>query len=370
MTKPKILVTGATGKTGSTVVTELLKNGFPVRAVGRTYDARSERLKHLGAETVVADLFDVDQLSDALRGTQRAYYCPPTHPQMIQSAAAFAFAVREARIESLVGLSQWLASPEHPSLLTRHHWLADRLLETIPGVALTIVNPGFFADGYLVPISYAAQLGVFAMPAKGDSRNPAPSNEDIARVAVAALIDPERHAGKTYRPTGPQSLSVSEMAEILSRVVGRRVRHVRTPLWMFYKAARSAGIGTYVLSNFRRYIDELDAGTFAFGGPTRDVLEVTGRQPEDFETVARRYAAHPRAQRTTGNVLQALAEFVSLPILPGLNPQRYERERTLPAPPSPRYDMESERWKTEHRRLLDHLATGDTRAPRRVNAGH
>jgi uncharacterized protein YbjT (DUF2867 family) len=89
---PKILVTGATGKTGSCVVTELLEKGFPVRAVVRTQDARSERLKRLGAETVVADLFDFDQLSDAMRGTQRAYYCPPIHPQMIQSAVALQLA--------------------------------------------------------------------------------------------------------------------------------------------------------------------------------------------------------------------------------------------------------------------------------------
>ncbi len=67
----------------------------------------------------------------------------------------------------------------------------------------TIVRPGFFADAYLVLTGLAAHLGVFPW-IYGDSRNAPPSNEDIARVAVAVLTDPARHAVKSYRPTGPR----------------------------------------------------------------------------------------------------------------------------------------------------------------------
>ena len=113
---PKILVTGATGKTGSAVAVQLIEKGWPVRAIVRTRDARSRRIDRLGAETVVADLFDADQMLAAMQGTIRAYYCPPFHPHMIQSAAVFAMAARESKLEAIVGLSQWLASPNHPSL--------------------------------------------------------------------------------------------------------------------------------------------------------------------------------------------------------------------------------------------------------------
>jgi nucleoside-diphosphate-sugar epimerase len=50
MIKPRIIVTGATGKTGSVVVTELLKAGYPVRAMVRRKDGRSARLRAQGAE--------------------------------------------------------------------------------------------------------------------------------------------------------------------------------------------------------------------------------------------------------------------------------------------------------------------------------
>jgi nucleoside-diphosphate-sugar epimerase len=52
MIKPRIIVTGATGKTGSIVVAELLKAGCPVRAIVHREDGRSARLKSQGAEIV------------------------------------------------------------------------------------------------------------------------------------------------------------------------------------------------------------------------------------------------------------------------------------------------------------------------------
>ena len=113
-------------------------------------DSRSERLQAQGAEIAVADMSDVERAADTLKDVQRAYYCPPIDPYMIQGAAAFAVAAKEAGLEHIVGMTQWLASPSHPSLMTRQHWLVDRLFSTIPGVAHTIVRPGFFADDYLV----------------------------------------------------------------------------------------------------------------------------------------------------------------------------------------------------------------------------
>ena len=116
MSLPKILVTGATGKTGAVVASELLRAGYPVRALVRIRDARSAKLQAAGAEIAVADMRDAERVADALKDVQRAYYCPPFDPYMIQGAVAFAVAAKEARLEHIVGLRQWLASPSHPSL--------------------------------------------------------------------------------------------------------------------------------------------------------------------------------------------------------------------------------------------------------------
>ena len=77
MTKPKILVTSAAGRTGFATVFELLDKGYPVRAFVRSRDARAQALEKAGAELVFGDLFDFEDLRAALVGVQRAYYCPP-----------------------------------------------------------------------------------------------------------------------------------------------------------------------------------------------------------------------------------------------------------------------------------------------------
>jgi NAD(P)H dehydrogenase (quinone) len=174
MLKPRILVTGATGKTGGGVVAELLQAGYRVRAMVHRQDARSAHLRAQGAEIAVGDMSDVEQVAEALKDVQRAYYCPPFEPYMIQGAVAFAVAARESGLEHIVGLTQWLSSPSHPALMTRQHWLVDRLLSMTPGITHTIVRPGFFADTYLALTRPAAHLGVFAWP-YGDSRNAPPS---------------------------------------------------------------------------------------------------------------------------------------------------------------------------------------------------
>ena len=345
--KPRILVTGATGKTGSVVVSKLLKAGYPVRAMVHREDARSAQLRTLGAELAVADLSDFEQVAGALKDVQRAYYCPPLDPYMIQGALAFAVAAAEARLEHIVGLTQWLSSPSHPSLLTRQHWLVDRLFSITPGVSHTIVNPGFFADAYLSTIGLAAHLSLFPWM-YGDSRNAPPSNEDIARVAVAALTDPARHAGKTYRPTGPALLNAEDMAQAIGRAVGRPVRVVPTPAWLFMKVARRSGIPIDVLSNVRYYIDDHKLGAFEFGAPTSDVLDVTGNPPEDFETIARRYAAQPRNRRNFGNSLRELAQLTTAPFGPGFDFDRYDRELRRPFPLNPQFATESQVWRREH----------------------
>jgi NAD(P)H dehydrogenase (quinone) len=345
--KARILVTGATGKTGAVVASELLQAGHPVRAMVHREDARSSRLRALGAEVVICDLSDVERVIDALNDVQRAYYCPPIGPHMIQGATSFAVAATHAKLEHVAVLTQWLASPSHPSLMTRQHWLADRLFAMLPGVGHTIVNPGFFADSYLVAMRLAVDLGIFPW-LYGDSRNAPPSNEDIARVAASVLMNPAPHASKTYRPTGPELLGGQDIAAAIGRALGRSVRMIPTPTGMFLKSARLAGIPIDALSNIRYYVDDHKLGAFERAAPTSDVFEVTGRKPEDFETIARRYAALPENRRSFGKTIRTLAQFLAVPLTPGLNFDRYDHQIRSPFPSRPQFATVSTIWRDEH----------------------
>lgn len=347
MSRPSILVTGATGKIGRHVVQDLLAAGYPVRALVRRHDARSAALKKAGAELAVGDLADPDSVLCAMRGVQRAFYLPPFGPFLVHTAAAFANAAREARLEHVVSLSQWLASPSHPSLTTRGHWLADRLLSDLPGIGHTIVNPGFFADNYLRTMPYATLLGLLPW-VYGDRGNAPPSSEDMAHVVAHALMKPELHAGKVYRPTGPKLLSAAEMVQAIERAIGHRVIRMPMPFWMFVKAARLDGASIDELAPYTDYIEEHQRGTFELGAPNDHVLQVTGKPAEDFESIARRYAAAPAAQPTLARRLRQFALFMTVPMAPGHDLKGYERLMRMPRPLQPAYAPESDVWRREH----------------------
>ena len=365
---PTILVSGATGKTGGALVRELLARDVPVRAIVRVRDARSDALQRLGAQVAVADIFDAEQIAHAMRGTQRAYFCAPIHPYAIQSAVAFAEAARETRLESIVQMSQWLSHRDHPAIMTRHTWLMDRLFADVPGVAHTILNPGLFADNFLRVVDFATLLGVFPY-LSGDGKAAPVSNEDMARTAASVLLDPAPHAGKTYRPTGPQLLSGPEMGAIVGRVVGRRIRAVPLPLWLFRKVAKMQRIDPFQISMLRFYLEDMRRGSFAFaGGVTETVEALTGSPAESFETTARRYVAMPFARATPAKRARALANFLIAPLVPGYDLARLDRAWGFPLATHPTFSVDDERWRAEHAQLMAEQpkAAAATRFPARA----
>jgi NAD(P)H dehydrogenase (quinone) len=351
MTHPRVLVTGATGKIGGAVATQLLEKGITTRALVHRDDGRSTRLRALGAEVVVGDMFDIRQVQAALDGVDRLYFNPPYHPHALDSAAAFAVAARRSGVEAVVALGQWLASPEHPSLMTRQAWLTDKLFELLPDTAQVAVNPGYFADNYLQLVPLAAQLGVLPTPT-GAGRNAPPSNEDIARVAVGALLDPHRHDGHAYRPTGPTLLSGAEIAAAVGEALGRRVRHIDIPPRMFMRAvrvdAKRLGADLFFESSLRHYLPEYALGTWEVGGPTTHVRDVAGVEPEDFLTIARRYVTGPESRCTASNLIRQTWQFLLTGLIPMHRLDRFDRLQQHPRPAHPRLSGQSTFWRNEH----------------------
>ena len=351
MTNTRVLVTGATGRIGGAVATQLLEKGVATRALVHREDGRSARLRAMGAEIIVADMFDIQQVQVALDGVDRLYFNPPYHPHALDSAVAFAVAARRSGVEAVVALGQWLASPEHPSLMTRHAWLTDKLFALLPDTAHVAVDPGYFADNYLQPMPMAAALGVLPTPT-GTGRNAPPSNEDIARVAVGALLDPHRHDGHAYRPTGPKLLSGTDIADAVGEALGRRVRHVDVPPWMFMRAvrinAKRLWTDVFFESSLRYYLPEYTLGTFEVGGPTTHVRDVAGVEPEDFLSIARRYATGPQSRRTAGNLIGQMWNFMLIGMVPMHRLDRFDRRQQHPRPAHPRLSGHSAVWRQEH----------------------
>jgi NAD(P)H dehydrogenase (quinone) len=348
MSKPKILVTGATGKTGMPTALGLLEKGFPVRALVRNIGPCAERLAGSGAEIVVGTLESYRDLEVAMKGVVRAYFCPPLEPGTLRRAALFVAAAQAAKLEAVVQLSQWVADAVHPSIHAREKWLTNRVISWLPDIGIITIQPGWFADNYFAVIGQAAQFGLFGLPL-GRGLNAPPSNEDIARVIVACLVNPALHTGKAYRPTGPRLLAPNEIAEAIGTALNRRVRYQDVPLPMFLKAASSLGISEFVVSQLYWFLQDYRGNAFGVGAPTGVVEEVAGSTPEDFASIAKRYVtASPNAVRGLSGALREVAGLLAA--LLARKPDVGRIEARLGAPHVDGYALakESSDWMATH----------------------
>src|SRR5216683_850606 len=149
MTQTKFLITGATGATGGDAARQLLEKQHAVRALAHRPDERSEQLQRLGAEVVFGDFLDFDSVRAALNGVQRAYFCYPISPGLVQATAQFAQAAKEAGVEVIVNMSQKSARSDAKSEAARQHWLSERVFDW-SGVPTVHVRPVFFAEWLVV----------------------------------------------------------------------------------------------------------------------------------------------------------------------------------------------------------------------------
>jgi uncharacterized protein YbjT (DUF2867 family) len=241
-----ILVVGATGRhggTGATVVRLLREQGIVVRALVRQADARMAPLRAAGVELALGDLHDRRSLKEALAGVEAAYFTYPIAAGVVDAAANFAAAGREAGLKRVVVMSMGAAHPEHPSALGRAQWLAEELLGWA-GFACTHLRIAalFFEN---LPLLHGADIagdGVLRN-AFADVAIPWIAGEDAGRLAIAALLHPERFGGKTaVYATGGHSHSHAEIARILGAHLGRSLRHetIAREAWRARIAARAA----------------------------------------------------------------------------------------------------------------------------------
>jgi NAD(P)H dehydrogenase (quinone) len=346
MPNPTILITSAAGTTGFPAALQLLEHGYPVRAFVRRDSARTQRLAAAGAEVCIGNLADFTDLTQALQGVQRAYFCAPWGPDMLHHGVLFALAAQEARLEVVVNMSQWLADPFHPSPATRASWMTDHILAGLRSAGVVTVNPGFFADNYMYLLPFIAQFGVMPLPL-GAGLNAPVSNEDIARVIVGVLRDPAPHLGKTYRPTGPRLLSPQDIADAFASALGRRVKAINVPAWTAPKALRTIGLDRFQQAQVIHYLAEYRRNAFGLGAPTNVVSWIGGREPETFDVIIRRYiATRPEARRTFGAWMGALGDSLRLLVTPGLDLDKLNRA-WAPATRS-RLVEESPLWRSTH----------------------
>jgi NAD(P)H dehydrogenase (quinone) len=291
MQQVRVLVTGATGDTGRATVDELLARGYQIRALAHKEDGRSKRLQERGTEVVYADLLDFGQVRAALSGVKRAYFVYPIRPGILQATAYFAQAAKEAGVDGIVNMSQVSAREDAKSNAATDHWLSERVFDW-SGVTVAHIRPTYFAEWllYLAPMIRAGKLPV----PFGTGRHATIAAEDQGRVIAGILEDPAPHRGQIYPLFGPVEYTYAETAEVLSRVLGKRVEYKHVDFEVFRQnmeagGKASAAGNSFLFQHLREVAIDHQNGVFA---GTNDLVEKLGGRPpmtlEAFITKHRR----------------------------------------------------------------------------------
>jgi uncharacterized protein YbjT (DUF2867 family) len=276
-----ILVT-TVGKVGAHAAHLLAAAGEPVRIVVRHRQAHPD-LARAGVELLQGDLSEPGSLVRAVQGISSIVLVTPAVPAL---EIAVIDAARRAGVGHVTKITSD-ASPDSPVARRRDHHRIEQALAA-SGLPHTLVRGNAYMQNVLALAPAIAATGSFASSA-GDGRIGMVDSRDVAAVAATIAASPERHAGATYRLSGPGTLSYDDVAAQLSQVLGRTITHRRI--------SRTEQVAAMVGMGLPEDVARANAqalGLFAVGDAdwvTEDVVHVTGRPARSFEQFAADHAA-------------------------------------------------------------------------------
>jgi NAD(P)H dehydrogenase (quinone) len=211
-----IAVTGVTGGLGGRVARRLADRGVRQRLVVRD-PGRAPALA--GAEVATGSYDDREGLRRAFEGAGTLFMVSASEdPDRLRLHGNVVDAAVDAGVGRVVYTSFFGAAPDCTFTFGRDHWHTEQRIRA-GGLGHTFLRDNLYLD--FLPLLVGAD-GVIRGPAS-DGRAAAVTRDDIADVAVAALLDGDSHDGRTYDLTGPEALTMAEVAAELSRAAGRAI---------------------------------------------------------------------------------------------------------------------------------------------------
>lgn len=282
-----ILVTGAAGKTGRAVLQALGSYPVEIRALVRTPEHR-HRLPALDRLQVVAgDMLDPQFLRRATDGADAIYHIPPNmHSAEVEMSERLLAAARQAGVGRLVYHS--VLHPQLPAM--PHHWrklqVETRVLES--GLPFTILQPAAYMQNLLNSWAQIRDDGVYAVPYPVPTRLQLVDLADVAEVAARVVTQPG-HSGATYELCGLAAPTQRQVADQLTRALGRPVQVKQIDHLSWREQADQRGMPPERIDEFLAMFRHYERHGF-IGNP-RTLMSLLGREPTDLAAFLERAVA-------------------------------------------------------------------------------
>lgn len=279
----KILVTGATGNTCSGLVPTLRGAGVDVRALVRD-EGKAQELRDMGVEAVVGDLDHPETIAPAVEGVEKIYLLTWNGPTQAQQAKAVIAAAREAGDPHVVRHSMW--GSERSRIVQQGDEVEEALKAS--GLPWTILRPTFFMQNILGAAQTIASDGMLYW----DLADAKISMIDIRDIidSAAAVLTGSGYEGKSYVLTGPEAVSLHDVASALSRALGKEVTYVPVPHEAALKSRVGMGYPEFIAEGYGELMEGFIEG-FA-SEPSDGVERLTGHRARSIEQFATDFASY------------------------------------------------------------------------------
>ena len=285
--KPTVLITGATGQIGGDTLRNLLADDSITLVAAVRSRAKAQPFEAQGIRTVMLDFDKEETLAPALQGIDRALLVTGYTVHMLRQSKAFIDQAKLAGVQHMVHLGACGRDDT-----TIGHWAWHQFVERYiewSGLSFTHLRPECFMQNLL---SYdgtqAVKAGVIEQYT-GDARFSWVDGEDVARVAVQALLHPEKHTGQTYR-LGYDVQSYGDIAAIMTRLLGQPFRYDAQSPDVFLKNMRAAGAEMAYMNCVHDNFTRMAARQIPGVEETFDNFEaITGRQPVRWEEFVQKH---------------------------------------------------------------------------------
>jgi uncharacterized protein YbjT (DUF2867 family) len=279
-----ILMTGATGTVGSEILTRLSAHATAIRAVTRDpWKADAHLLPHV--QFVQGDLEDPESMKRACAGVDRAFLVTNSSERAEHQQTSFTHVAHQSGVRHIVKLSQLHADAHAPERFLRYHGVVEAAIQA-SGLTFTFLRPNLYMQGMLNFRRSIQEQSTFFAAAR-DAGISAVDVRDIADVAVAALTTAQ-HDNQSYALTGPEALTFTEMAQQLSRAVGRTITYVDVPPAAMRAALADLGFPAWQADGLLEEFAMYRRGEAA--GIEPGVRDAVGRPPRSFGEFVRDYA--------------------------------------------------------------------------------
>ena len=236
-----IFVSGATGQQGGAVVCHLLQQqDVRIRALTRNPASQAaQAIKQRGVELVQGDLDEPASFRRALEGADGVFsvqnYLETGYDREIQQGKGLADAARAAGVRHLVYSSVVSADKRTGLPHFESKWQIEQHLHQT-GLTWTVLRPAFFMQNWYGFMREPILQGTLPLPLDPQTRLQQISVDDIGAFAAMAFAQPDLWAGRTIELAGDE-LTLTQVAAVLSRVLGRPVNYVQIPWDQFRERA-------------------------------------------------------------------------------------------------------------------------------------